>query len=228
MNATAIALACTRSEAERVAITGHTGRYRTLICEQCGREYSLVQYEVRRNRRFCSVACFKEMSTTRGRKNLPTRFWSKVDKDGPIPAHRPELGPCWVWTGTLNAYGYGRLLAPGAGGGPLAAHRVSWEMHNGEIGDGLFVCHRCDNPACVNPAHLFLGTAAENSADMASKKRATRGEAVNTAKLTVQDVAEIRALYASGKPPRGTQRALATRFGVNRGTILRVVAGETW
>jgi hypothetical protein len=87
------------------------------------------------------------------------RFWSKVDKSG----------ECWVWTAkALCENGYGRFYV---GKKPLRAHRYSWELANGPITDGLFVCHRCDNPPCVNPAHLFLGTHQDNMQDMVAKGR---------------------------------------------------------
>jgi hypothetical protein len=99
--------------------------------------------------------------TLRGRKR-PTyvRFWPKLNKgDG-----------CWEWTGGCNDWGYGMMK--GDGGKMLYAHRVSYELHHGEIPNGLFVCHVCDNPKCANPDHLFLGTHKDNMADMMVKGRA--------------------------------------------------------
>lgn len=99
-------------------------------------------------------------------KTTKQRFWSKVDRNG--PAH-PELGTrCWVWTASTAA-GYGNFCVRR----PLnvGSHRFSWELSNGPIPEGLWVLHRCDNRRCVNPAHLFLGTAKDNVRDMIAKGR---------------------------------------------------------
>jgi hypothetical protein len=102
------------------------------------------------------------------RKNYPRmsieeRFWSKVEM---IPFH-----DCWEWVGCKVPAGYGQLRLGGKKEPNLFAHRVSYVIHNGEIGKGLFVLHKCDNPSCVNPRHLFLGTHQDNMNDMKAKGR---------------------------------------------------------
>jgi hypothetical protein len=96
-------------------------------------------------------------------KMTPTeRFWTRVDKSG----------ECWVWTGAHLPTGYGRLTGAKRG---MYAHRFSWELHNGPIPDGLLVCHKCDNPPCVRPDHLFLGTNVDNIRDRDAKGRGNGG-----------------------------------------------------
>ena len=142
----------------------------TLICRQCG-----VSFHVRPSwaaAQFCGRACHAISRCV----PLSDRFWAKVNPNGPVPPHQPHLGPCWLWTANRNSVGYG-MIAPGYGGrSSILAHRASWELANGPVPAGLFVCHHCDTPLCVNPAHLFLGTDQENKDDMVRKGRSPKGE----------------------------------------------------
>jgi hypothetical protein len=150
------------------------------------------------------------------------RYWSQVDKNGPII--RPELGPCWLWIGTVGSNGYGQIMVNGRRGRP--AHHVALELAGWIIPcEWLEGLHKCDNPPCVNPAHLRIGTTQDNTDDMVSKGRQARGECNGRATLTQVVVDEIRRLYAAGG---WTKRALAQRFGVSDVTIGNIIAGRTW
>ena len=166
------------------------------------------------------------------RRPLAERFWEKVDKNGPIPPHRPLLGPCWVWTGSVLTCGYGCIRHPDLG--TVSAHVVSWELAgNPKPEHGRCVCHRCDNRRCVNPDHLFDGSFAENSRDMAAKGRGgsqlhpetlQRGSRHHEAKLNEEKVAEIRRLAASGR----SLRSLSIEFSVSDTLIGYVVKRRWW
>lgn len=99
---------------------------------------------------------------------LDDRFWSKVDKNGPIPAHCPELGNCWIWTASRNRLGRGMV---GYKSKQVQAHRLAWMSENYEIGPEIHVLHHCDNTACVRPFHLFKGTHQDNMDDCVRKGR---------------------------------------------------------
>lgn len=146
------------------------------------------------------------------------RFWSKVDTSG----------DCWPWRGGRDEDGYGQFSVNGRN---VRAHRFSYELVVGPVPDGFQVCHRCDNPPCVRPSDLFLGTNAENLADMASKGRARVGDRRRTgaanprAKLTEEQVREIRLRYAAGGV---SQDALAAGYGVSQVAVSHIVRGLTW
>lgn len=105
-------------------------------------------------------------------ERVAARFWAKIDRNGPIPSHCPELGPCWVWTAATDRRGYGRFgIGPKGGNRVFFAHRVAVALTGTIPPDDLLACHHCDNPPCCNPVHLFLGTLLDNMADMAAKGR---------------------------------------------------------
>lgn len=139
----------------------------------------------------------------------------------------PNTG-CWIWLGATDRKGYGRIANAVFGTG--AAHRYALMLRVGEIGD-LHALHKCDNPYCVNPEHLFAGTPADNTADMYAKGRQRffhfRGERCTQAKLVDTQVREIKRAFISRHPTCGAT-ALARRYGVDHSTIHDIVAGRTW
>lgn len=135
------------------------------------------------------------------------RFWAKVDK-------RSD-DECWDWMASKNSSGYGTFWANKK---VTAAHRLSYQIAKGEIPSGMNVLHRCDRPCCVNPAHLWAGTQAENVQDMTRKQR--HGQA----KLTEDQVREIYRLSEEGL----LDREIADRFGVAHTTIVMILNGKTW
>jgi len=153
----------------------------------------------------------------KNKKSIEERLWEKVKKqDG-----------CWLWTGSTNEDGYGKIYASGGNGQKekkVSVHRVAWESINGKITDGMSVLHQCDNPPCCNPNHLFLGTQADNIHDMYAKGRNRNigplGEAAPSAKLTADQVREIRS--------RKSSLALAKEFGISYRHLRQLFTGVRW
>ncbi|HET9839582.1 MAG TPA: HNH endonuclease [Candidatus Angelobacter sp.] len=145
--------------------------------------------------------------------NCRERFLARV-------APRPD--GCWLWTGLVRPDGYGATRFAGR---EEAAHRVAWKLFRGKIGNGISVCHTCDVRACVNPAHLFLGTPAENARDMRQKGRDRRGEKHGSAKLTLAQVRQIKTML---EEDRMYVSEIAREFGVSETTIRAIKTGKTW
>jgi len=154
------------------------------------------------------------MPAKRNKIPVKERFWEKVS---PL-----SVDECWEWERGLTSHGYGLIWD---GMKQEKAHRVSWELHNGPIPDGLHVLHKCDNRKCVNPNHLWIGTNAQNTADMVAKGRAAKGEKSGKAILDEICVTLIREIYANGKT---THLALAKFFGVGESTIANIVKRNSW
>ncbi len=153
------------------------------------------------------------------RRTIEERFWAKVYRAGP---HLDKMDtPCWMWTAGRNRRGYGTFQRER----PLRAHRVSWEIENGGIPDGKWVLHHCDNPSCVRPGHLFLGTHKDNMHNRSEKGRQARGERVGRAILSDAAVREIRRRYAAGGV---LQQSLGDEFGVSQSMISRICRRDAW
>ena len=146
---------------------------------------------------------------------LEVRFWRKVRK-----------GPgCWEWTGHRNEKGYGLIRVGGKDEGSLYAHRVSYELAKGPLGEGMCALHTCDNPPCVRPDHLFAGTQRDNIDDMVAKGRSTRGERHPQAKLSLAEVEEVRRRYVAGGV---YQDDLGAAFGISQSQVSEIVRGISW
>lgn len=138
-------------------------------------------------------------------------FWKKVTvTDG-----------CWLWTGSTNGSGYGEIRSKEIGG-KRYAHRFSWELEFGPIPKGGEVCHSCDQPSCVNPEHLFLGSHHDNMLDAKAKNRMPAGERNGQAKLTIDQVREIRSTTGL------TAESIARKFNVSRSLISLILRGDRW
>lgn len=180
------------------------------ICEFCGKPFTVPAYKVKKGfGKYCSYECMHK-----GRYPHPEkRFWEQVEKRGP--------DDCWNWTG-CKRNGYGVLFANGRS---QLSHRFSYELKYGLIPDGLLGCHKCDNPSCCNPDHIFLGTSAENTRDAKEKKRMPYGENHHNAKLTLADVRQIRSDYATCSI---SYSSLAKKYKVSKQLIYLIVKRKAW
>jgi len=163
----------------------------------------------------CSSDCAKDFRS----KPLPNikttikRFESKFEKSG--------SNDCWLWKSSINQNGYGVF---GVGGKVLTASRVAYELYIGQIPTDKLVRHKCDNPPCVNPNHLELGTNLDNSGDMVNRERVARGESSGLSKISETDVRNIIRLRSEGI----TQQAVGDMFGLSRSQISNIERGISW
>lgn len=192
----------------------------TKPCEVCGTEFRRPA-NARPGYWFQKKVCSLRCAAVRGNEKrwaaaVPAedRFWRNVDKRS---GHGPE-GDCWEWTAARLPAGYGRFTL---GGAEVRAHRVSYQWATGKDPGDLMVCHTCDNPGCVNPEHLFIGTALDNSDDKVKKKRHLYGEAHRKAKLTDDQVRLIRS-------DTRRQVDIAAAYGVTQGLIGMIKRREIW
>lgn len=183
--------------------------------------------------RLCAIEDCQNDARARGMCDKHYRRWAKNGSplvvkriSGPMPfKERFEMqyepvteSGCWLWIGNVGASGYGRIKV---GRKTTAAHRASYEFHYGPVPEGMFVCHKCDTPSCVNPNHLFVGTPKDNTADAVRKGRHPAAETHNKAKLTWEQAEEIRISEEDA-------RVVARRIGVSFSTIYRVRQGVLW
>ena len=156
------------------------------------------------------------------------RVLARIEKD--------ESTGCWNFQGARNEAGYGIVGLGGRGAGVDRAHRIAYRHFKGDTPKGMFVCHKCDNPACCNPDHLFLGTAKENTKDMIEKKRGSkpprndhdRGSYRYNAKLNEELVAELRARNKAGESGYSIWKELNNSFHMCQSAVYRMLKGDSW
>ena len=147
-------------------------------------------------------------------------------KIGELLNNTKRNGNCMIWQGNVMSDGYGRTYV---NGNPWRVHRLMITLVTQQpIPKGYVVCHTCDTPLCCNPDHLFLGTPKQNHYDAMSKGRHTKGEKVNTAKLTEQQVMEILQRWQNCAKKHGMQSKIAREFNVTAANIRQIVQGNTW
>jgi hypothetical protein len=178
------------------------------ICRHCSCPFSVPPWRARMEPQFCNRSC----RWNHFRSLAAARF---------AALHATGEG-CWPWQGPLDADGYG--LFPHANR-TVRAHRFSFTLHRGVIPAGMHVLHACDNPRCVRPDHLFLGTNQANVDDMIRKGRQARGADIHTAKVNEATVKEIRSRYAAR---RANLRALAQEFGIGYAGLCDIVYRRSW
>lgn len=189
-------------------------------CEQCGVNFKVHAYVLARGGergRFCSRKCLF------ANRDSGAHFWEHLDRFCLARPERPDLGPCWLWVGNRGKKGHGTTSLKT--GKRILVHRLAWFLTHGKLPD-LCVCHRCDNPPCCNPAHLFEGTIQDNNADMYAKGRngQPHGEAAGQTRFTEADVREIRRLSSVGL----SQRKIAEIFKTRNSTIWAILSRRTW
>lgn len=184
------------------------------LCAVCGKTFyrKRLSFVAFARASLCSVACRTKHLTGRQYKSFQMRLQEKISPE-------PNSG-CWLWTGALNKGGYAHSYV---GAKCHLMHRVSFELHRGAIPDGMLVCHRCDTRSCVNPGHLFIGTPADNTTDCVNKGRQSKGASRWNAKLTAEQVQEIRRLDASM-----TRTAIAKKFRISRPVVQKVCDRKSW
>lgn len=177
-----------------------------LTCTRCGQPFVSNQSEVTRGRRYCSRSCYLSLT---GQERFAAALLCGPHERG-----------CWIWMGKRHRSGYGEVFINGKG---ILCHRYAWKQTYGHIPHGLFVCHHCDTPSCVNPTHLFLGTARDNTQDRDRKERTAKGEKSGTAKLTSTQVLDMRAL-------KGTvsNKKIAILFSIHLSTVEKILGRKTW
>ena len=182
----------------------------TFVCHRCSRSYISYERRIHYRSQFCSRECRYPQLLP-----VPIRLLQKrvIDRNG-----------CWIWQGARTKHGYGQIRLV-RGGNPVYVHRLSAMQSLGFIPtSSQWVLHRCDVKLCFNPAHLYLGTRNDNTKDAVIRGHTARVEQNGGARLTVNDVREIRALRRQGN----TQQRIADKFGITQGQVSVIVSKKQW
>ncbi len=191
----------------------------TYTCATCGASFPGYPSNPRK---YCSRTCaglHRPVGVEHRKRPVEDRFWKRVNKDGPIPTHRPELGSCWEYD-RGPSQDYGMIWV---GSKKEKAHRVGYQLQHGSIRDDLDVLHHCDNPPCVRGSHLYQGTDEDNSRDKVQRRRQAQGEAHGMAKLSDVEVAQVRQLRAQGR----SYVYIGSVFEVTREHVRQICLGNT-
>lgn len=201
----------------------------SLVCLTCKNEYKVYPYQ-KNIRKYCSLGCRQWGPIPKEKVRRGYGFWKNASEEDKFERmkylynkHVIKKEGCWGWGRVLLSNKYapmnlGNKMVPG--------HRVSWIIHKGPIPQGLWVLHKCDNPPCTNPDHLFLGRAKDNTQDMIKKGRkiSPRGKDKKNTKLNIEKAAEIKRLLKEGY----SYKKLSMIFNVSQGTIQNISDGRTW
>lgn len=188
----------------------NTGPFLNRICLRCGSKFHAKLSRIKIGKgKYCSKHCYDKSLIM----DINQTFWIRVQK----------TSSCWIWTGVKDIDGYG--LAKFYFSREKRAHRLSYEIHFGTIPRGMHVLHKCDNPSCVSPEHIFLGTNIDNIRDMVKKGRNAKGftNGRGMAKLTNEDIISIRDLLKEK-----TQKEVAAIFGMSYSCINGIKTGRSW
>jgi hypothetical protein len=196
------------------------------ICDTCNRKFVTRASE---KRKYCRLKCFKRPESFPNRKNRPP-FWALATEEEKMIRYKKMFEEkvirkegCWGWKSFVTSSGYGSL---GSRKNLVNAHRISWIIHNGSIPDNLWVLHKCNNPICTNPDHLYIGTPKDNTRDMILSGRAVYNQqSSKNAKLTLDQAKEIKLLLATTEL---SQYEIAKKFNVGRGTVQDIKRNKMW
>lgn len=195
-------------------------------CETCGKNFKWYRGKTRNEPRFCSHSC--QGSGVKEWRSKHKFSWKGKTEEEKLPMMKimfyeriEKTESCWIWKGSKIKSGYGIISF---GGKPISAHRLSWKIHHEEIGSDMIVRHLCNNPICVNPEHLAIGTHQDNSDDRVKAGNSGKGSQNCNSSLNEEDIKKIKNLLVLGI----SGAEIGRRFNVSRTTINNIKKQRTW